>query len=326
MRSGPLWLAFAIALGGMGSPCSAGGIRGGIGVLGDSYSDEYQFYPPHRSKARNWVEILAETRQVDFGAFTATDRGTPRHAGYAYNWARSGATTADAIAEGQHTGLAAQVARGEVAAAWIFLGGNDFIEALRHGDPDAAFPTAAEQASAHLDRIIATLREARGDLPLLIATVPDVLEIPEFAAAQRDGRLPATRAAAIRTAVQSYNAHIRHLPQADPQVIVIDLFVSRNVARLLDPDGLRLAGRRIAGDPPGDDYDRLFLADGRHAGSVAQAMIARLFIAAVNARLNAGIAPLTDREILDYAAHVAAPAAELSQASTSAAAPVNSGQ
>ena len=43
------------------------GWRGGIGVLGDSYSDEYQFYPPHRSTARNWVEILAATRGVDFG-------------------------------------------------------------------------------------------------------------------------------------------------------------------------------------------------------------------------------------------------------------------
>ena len=41
----------------------------GIGVLGDSYSDEYQFYPPDRSTARNWVEILATTRGLDFGRF-----------------------------------------------------------------------------------------------------------------------------------------------------------------------------------------------------------------------------------------------------------------
>ena len=38
------------------------GLSGGIGVLGDSYSDEYRFYPPDRSTARNWVEILTETR------------------------------------------------------------------------------------------------------------------------------------------------------------------------------------------------------------------------------------------------------------------------
>src|SRR5690348_14161908 len=89
------------------------GWRGGIGVLGDSYSDEYQFYPPHRSSARNWVEILALTRGMNFGEFTAASRGEPRNGGYAYNWARSDATSEDMIATGQHTGLASQVARGE---------------------------------------------------------------------------------------------------------------------------------------------------------------------------------------------------------------------
>src|SRR3954468_6540448 len=88
------------------------GSPGGIGVLGDSYSDEYQFYPPDRSTARNWVEILAATRRLDFGAFSADRRGEPRNQGYAYNWARSDATTDDLIAAGQHTGLAAQVAGG----------------------------------------------------------------------------------------------------------------------------------------------------------------------------------------------------------------------
>src|SRR5687768_11788563 len=105
MRVGPLRLVVVLALGVPWGECHAGGWRGGVGVLGDSYSDEYQFYPPHRARARNWVEILAETRGIDFGAFSLADRGAPRHAGYANNWARSGATTANAIAEGQHTGL-----------------------------------------------------------------------------------------------------------------------------------------------------------------------------------------------------------------------------
>ncbi len=38
------------------------GELGGIGVLGDSYSDEYQFYSPDRLTSRNWVEMLAVTR------------------------------------------------------------------------------------------------------------------------------------------------------------------------------------------------------------------------------------------------------------------------
>src|SRR3954451_3109113 len=98
-----------------GVPGAQAGSPGGIGVLGDSYSDEYQFYPPDRSTARNWVEILAQRRGLDFGSFTAASRGEPRNQGFAYNWARSDAETTDLIATGQHTGLAAQVARGEVS-------------------------------------------------------------------------------------------------------------------------------------------------------------------------------------------------------------------
>ena len=110
--------ALAIALLTPLAPTRAGW-TGGIGVLGDSYSDEYQFYPPHRSTARNWVEILATTRGLNFGRFSTQSRGEPPNRGHAFDWARSGATTEDLIRAGQHTGLAAQVARGEVGLVVI---------------------------------------------------------------------------------------------------------------------------------------------------------------------------------------------------------------
>src|SRR4051794_15479821 len=53
-----------------------------IGVLGDSYSDEYEFYPPDRSTARNWVEILSATRGLDFGPYSTVGRGEPRNRGF----------------------------------------------------------------------------------------------------------------------------------------------------------------------------------------------------------------------------------------------------
>jgi lysophospholipase L1-like esterase len=305
MRVGAFRLAFLLALAVVPGPeCRAGGWRGGVGVLGDSYSDEYQFYPPHRTQARNWVEILAETRGLDFGSFSRADRGAPRHGGYAFNWARSGATTADALAQGQHTGLAAQVARGEVGLVWVFLGGNDFIEALRSPDPEANLPRAADQAIANLDRILATLRAADSSMPILLATVPDVLELPEFAGPLRQGSLPRPHAAAATAALLRYNEHIRSWPRRDARVFVVDLFLSQQVSRIMAPESLKLGGIRISREVAGDAYDHLFLADGRHAGTVAQALIARLFVATVNARLDAGIRPLSDREILEYAARV----------------------
>ncbi len=71
-----------------------------IASLGDSLTDEYSFYPPDRTAAQNWVQILSALRgglngepdQVSFGAFSLTSRGETRNQGYAQNWARSGAT------------------------------------------------------------------------------------------------------------------------------------------------------------------------------------------------------------------------------------------
>src|SRR4051812_9479144 len=156
-------------------PCQAAlaGLRGAIGVLGDSYSDEYQFYPPDRSTARNWVEILAATRGLDFGAFSAAGRGEPRNQGYAYNWARSDATTADLIAAGQHTGLAAQVARGEVGLVMVYIGGNDFIHALQSPDPLGALGGALPRALENHRAAVATILGAGGDVKVVLVTLSD---------------------------------------------------------------------------------------------------------------------------------------------------------
>src|SRR5215831_19062114 len=156
------------------------GWRGGIGVLGDSYSDEYQFYPPHRSTARNWVEILATTRGLNFGRFSTASRGEPRDQGYEYNWARSDATTDDLIATGQHLGVAAQVARGEVGLVVVFIGGNDFINAMMTPDPVAAFREVGPRAEANLAQAVTTVLGAHPDVKLVVITVPDIRELPEF--------------------------------------------------------------------------------------------------------------------------------------------------
>src|SRR3954447_6027774 len=84
----------------------------GIGVLGDSYSDEYQFYAPDRSTAENWVEQLAADSNANLGGFSTSDPAGPRNAGFEYNWATSAATSSDMIAGGQLSGAAAQAASG----------------------------------------------------------------------------------------------------------------------------------------------------------------------------------------------------------------------
>ncbi|HRN69615.1 MAG TPA: hypothetical protein PLS49_00390, partial [Candidatus Woesebacteria bacterium] len=68
----------------------------GLGILGDSQSDEYRAddnrganYP---TTTLNWVEILVQERNINIGEWGVWQE--PRRSGYAYNWARTGATAA----------------------------------------------------------------------------------------------------------------------------------------------------------------------------------------------------------------------------------------
>src|SRR5436305_11586011 len=82
---------------------------GPIGTLGDDFTEEYRFSSLGQGGARNWVEILHATREVSFGRLSLKDRGTPRHQGFAYDWAQAGATSTDMV-QNQLPGLARQVA------------------------------------------------------------------------------------------------------------------------------------------------------------------------------------------------------------------------
>lgn len=289
-------LTFSLVL--ASRPPAVAGVLDGIGVIGDSYSDEYQFYTRDRSSARNWVEILAETRGLNFGAFSPAGRGEPRNEGYAFNWARSEATTDDMIASGQHTGLAAQAARGEVTLACVFIGGNDFIVALKSRDPLAALRTAAPRAAQNYRNAVATILGASPDVKCVLGTLPDIRELPEFAESIRSGQLAREVADAFTAAIDAFNAEVRSLARREPRVAIMDFALATKVANRLSPDALFVGGHRVdrlrAGNGPG----HLFLADRRHLGTLGHAMLARCFIVTVNLRFRAGLAPLTDREIL----------------------------
>jgi phospholipase/lecithinase/hemolysin len=274
----------------------------GIGVIGDSYSDEYRFYPPHRTHARNWVEILAETRSLNFGRYSLSDRGEPRNQGYAYNWARSDSTTEDMITLGQHTGLAEQVARGELDLAFIFIGGNDFIYAMQSADPHSAMRDLAPRASANLRLAVGTLLAARSDLKLVLATVPDIRHLPEFRTALAHGKINRELLNDCTAAIQYYNGEIRNMVAKQPeQFALLDLYVTTEAANFLSRDRVLIAGRAIDRTTPSDEPSHFFLADVRHAGTVGHGMLASMFIDLLNTHYGAGIRRLEEPEILRLA-------------------------
>jgi len=100
----------------------------GIGVIGDSQSDEYRADDdsgqPYTSSTLNWVEILSQYRSVNFGEWGV--REEPRRTGFAYNWARSGATAESLIINRQHVGIANQVKNKKINIVIVYIGANDF--------------------------------------------------------------------------------------------------------------------------------------------------------------------------------------------------------
>src|SRR5262249_672696 len=143
----------------------------GLGAMGDSYTDEYQFYSYGGTGARNWVEILAQARGLNFGAFSTTSRGEPRNQGSESNWPRAGATAGSLSTGGQHTGLGAQVADGEVTLAWLSIGLNDFRNVLRAPDPAAALAMVVPNALVGFSTALDAVYRADPDVRIVVATV-----------------------------------------------------------------------------------------------------------------------------------------------------------
>ena len=292
--------------------------HGGVGVIGDSYSDEYEFYPTDRSEARNWVEILAETRGIDFGPFSREGRAAPRLQGYAYNWARSDATTTTMIAQGQHTGVAEQVAHGQVGLVWIFIGGNDFIAAIRSQSPVEAASETASRAIANLDKAITTVLAASPDVKIVVLTVPDITELPDVAEAIQSGAIRREGVNAVTRALQEYNDAIHDWPNRDHRVSVVDLHLLLKLAASVSQEKAYVAGRWVDRQHCGNDLDHLFLNDHRHVGTLAQGLLAQIFVTTVNSRYGAHVSPLSNSEIVAYANRVGGHHEALVQHETSA--------
>ncbi|HKM52343.1 MAG TPA: SGNH/GDSL hydrolase family protein [Isosphaeraceae bacterium] len=283
---------------------------GPVGTLGDSFTDEYRFYPPDRTQARGWVEILAATREINFGPFSHRSRGEPRDSGFAYDWARSDSTTADMV-RSQLPGLAAQVARGQVKDVVILDGGNDYLlplKAVGAGTLDpaayaAALPATTAQAGANITTAVTTLLASSPNVHLVISTI-DISDLPivRGLAALSPALEPLVQA--VDQAVGSYNGVIRGLASSSPRVALVDLAAIDQQLSQVPGGSVPFGGTTINLATVGNDYHDFFLADGLHPGTVAQGIIADLFLNAFNDHFGTAVRPLSPAEIVRYAARV----------------------
>jgi hypothetical protein len=282
-----------------------------IAALGDSYTDEYRNYPPDRTQARNWLEILAATHRASFGRVVPVvpvGGGRTGH-GFADNLARSNATT-DVMLHTELPALLGQAAKGGISYVAIFIGGDDFLYFLQHvatgvvarSGASAALAQVESNAEANLRATVGTLLTSDPGLRLAVATVPDVSLLPivrQYGPAVGLQSVVADVSQAIRT----YNSSILRLAAGDSRVAVVDL--AATTAPLASaPATEPFGGATIDLSTPGDDYHHFFLADGIHTGTVAQGLIANAFVSTLDTAFGAGISPLSPTQIVRFARSV----------------------
>lgn len=280
---------------------------GPIGTLGDSYSDEYRFYPPDRTFARNWVDVLHMNRKVSFGPFTGSNRGAPRWQGYAYNWAQNLATT-ESMVQDQLPGLARQVAYGQVRYANILVGGNDYLFFLQNVakgliPPDQIPATLAQvtgKAVANVQTAVGTLLAANPNVRVIVTTI-DVSHLPAVVA-QTGTPEGQQVVAATSLAVDQFNAAIRQIAAANPgRVALNDLAVSLQALANSPTGTINYGGQTIRLTTVGDEWHNFFLADGIHPGTVGQTLLANTIVQTIDANWGARLAPVTQFEGVRYA-------------------------
>lgn len=282
-----------------------------IGAMGDSLTDEYRFYKPDRSQAKNWVEILATTRPTRFGMFSGMSRGEPRNAGYANNWARSDATTDDMV-RNQLPGLADQVRRNQVNLVWISIGANDLLHYASTFSPISP-PSVSDVTSSlakvesrmedNLTTAVRTIMAANPNVRLTIANLPSFTTIPAVANLAANPILKPL-VDTLGPVVAKYNARIAALAAEQPsQIAVVDLYgLNQTIQTQAAVTGKFSEGSQtIDARTPGDDPSHLYLADGVHIGTVGQGLVANQFIQTIDTAFNAGIKPLRPAEILRQA-------------------------
>jgi hypothetical protein len=180
-------------------------ILDGVGVIGDSISDEYRCYAPDRASARNWVEILAETRDFSFGGPPVGAEGRDRR--WAHNWSQSGATTESLMSFGQEAELADRVA--EVAA--VTIGSNDLADVLFSSRSVGAMELALERASSNFASIFNSLLGAGVSLRIAAFTAVDLRPTPLLRGVIGSGLIAAPLAAAYSAAIADYNGRMSRL-------------------------------------------------------------------------------------------------------------------
>ena len=286
---------------------TASDVLRGIAIVGDSNSDEFRA-DDNRGGAfaattHNWMEQLVLYRGLNFGVWGA--RSEPRRSGYEYNWARSGATASSLLSGGQHSGVAQQVAAGDVTLVVVYIGANDFLRARYQEIYDGTVSGAAltNKVSGVISDITTAVNtiQAAGPVEILLVNLFDYsLDVGGFFIAFPDP----VRRQVVTDAIETVNAGLAAMAQ-QRGIPVVDLTaIANGTFSRVDQNGfLNVGGELIDTVNRGNEPHFLILGDSSgHGGTVSNGFTANLlFIESANNSFGTSLVPFSDQEKLSHA-------------------------
>ncbi|MFT5324210.1 MAG: hypothetical protein ACI8P0_002071 [Planctomycetaceae bacterium] len=294
----------------------------GFGMAGDSLVDEY--LNETHNYAQSWVELLGEYRSDDIPLGTYKDSvgdtwGEPRRNGYEYNWGRYGATTATLLSDGQHTGLAAQIAANQVSHVALAIGPNDFLPDFSGPYFDIYFGNWSQpQIDNHVNAVVGRITTALNTVDtnaakIILSNVVDYGLAPLTQTFFPD----AARRQSVTDVIDVVNAQLLQLA-SDRNIPLLDL--SRLAVDLLGGSSISIGGNVFTATA-GVGVQNIFVADGVHPHTGTSAIIANAYLQALNSGYGESIPLFSEQELttilslpysndkltFDFPSYVAAP-------------------
>ncbi|MCC6970898.1 MAG: hypothetical protein IT434_11835 [Phycisphaerales bacterium] len=288
------------------------GAQVSLGAAGDSLTDEYA--EETYNYATNWLQQLEQHRGVDVGP-TAAEAGQsggtwgePRRKFFKNDWARSGATSASLLSDGQHTGLASMAA--EIDHAVIAIGANDFSPASS-AYINIYFGTwSASQITNYVNGRIANVTTAvnavdASGINVVLVGFPDygVAPVTWNSGIYND---PARRER-VSTAIRRVNdglkslARTKRLPYVDLYGLSWAMFGSHTQHKsILTIGGVNI--KLLENDTTGHTNPLAgFVHDGVHPHTTLQGIFANVMMTALDLGYRTDLATFSEQEVLQHA-------------------------
>jgi hypothetical protein len=279
----------------------AGDPIAGLGVAGDSLSDEYAY--ESYSYANNWVESLAEHTGINFGPLGSF--GEPRRSGYEFNWARVNATSGSLLSQGQPFGLSEQVEAGQVSHIVLAIGQNDFQPNPFGGAYSSIYNQqwSQSQINTYVDQVVANIGSAVDrlngtDAQVLVSNIID-FGIAPFSKQYFSKSAGRDR---VSTVINMVNSRLSQLAD-DKNVVLADI---NGLAKHLlgtstaAKSSWTLGGVRV-NNSAGTAATNSFVGDKIHPHTLLQSQVANLFLQGFNTAYGTPVDLFTEREALSLA-------------------------